>query len=55
MSFNAIKYYGFYKSLSRITAHNSDVSYASYLNMPQSLFASCKFATNNFAERLYTP
>ena len=23
MSFNAIKYYGFYKSLSRIMAHNS--------------------------------
>ena len=36
MSFNAIKYYGFYKSLSRIMAHNSDVIYASYLNMPQS-------------------
>ena len=32
MSFNAIKYYGFYTSLSRIMAHNSDVIYASYLN-----------------------
>ena len=35
-------------------AHYSHVIYAFYQNMPQNLFASCKFATNDFAERLYT-
>ena len=54
MSFNAITYYVFYKSLSQIMAHYSHVIYACYQNMPQNLFASCSFATNNFAERLYT-
>ena len=58
MSFNgnAIKYYVFYKSLSRIMAHYSHVGYACYQNMPQNVFASYSFATNNFAEpeRLYT-
>ena len=54
MSFNAIKYYVLYKSLSRIMAHYSHVIYACYQNMPQHLFASCSFATNNFAEKLYT-
>ena len=54
MSFNAIKYYVFYISLSRIMAHHSHVIYACYQNMPQKLFTSSKFATNSFAERLYT-
>ena len=36
-----------------VVAHYSHVSYACYQNMPQNL-SSCHFATNNFAERLYT-
>ena len=43
----------FYKSLSRIMAHYSHGTYACYQNMPQNLFASCSFATHNFAETLY--
>ena len=55
MSFNAKQYYVFYnKSLSRIMAHYNYVIHACYQNMPQNLFASCSFATNNFAEMLYT-
>ena len=53
MSSNTIKYNVFYKSLSRIMAHYINVIYACYQTMPQNLFTSCKFATNNFAERLY--
>ena len=53
MSFNTLKYYVLFKSLSRIIAHYSHVIYACYRNMPQNLFASCKFAINNYAERLY--
>ena len=54
MSFKVIKYYVFYKSLSRIMAHYSHVIYACNQNVPRHLFASCSFATNNFANRLYT-
>ena len=43
-----------FKPLSRIMAHYSHVIYACYQNMPENLFASCSFATNNFAKRLYT-
>ena len=54
MSFNAIKYYVFYKSLSRIMAHYSHVIYVCYQNLPQNMFALCYFATDNFAEKFYT-
>ena len=51
MSFNAKTISFFYKSLSRIMAHYSHVIYACYQNMPRQMGS---FATNNFAERLYT-
>ena len=35
-------------------AHCSHVICACYQNMHQNLFGSCKFATTNFAEMLYT-
>jgi len=39
--------------VSRIMAHYSHVIYACYQNMLQNLLASCWYATNTFAERLY--
>ena len=41
MSFNAIKYYVLYKTLSRIMANYSHVIYACYQNMLRHLFTSC--------------
>ena len=46
MSFNAIKYYGFYKSLSRIMAHYCHVIYACYQNMPQNKSNQILFRNN---------
>ena len=43
-----------FTSLSRIMVNWSHVICACCQNMSQHLFASCKFAINNFAERLYT-
>ena len=53
MSLKAMQYYDFLFYKSKIMAHYCYVIYGCYQNMPQDLFASCSFATNNFAEKLY--